>query len=273
LRRLLIAFCIVALSCGCAKKVGHQGIAFDFDKIVMVKKPPEEEKPRDKGKKLAKEGKFEEAAQAYKKYVIEDPESYAGFNALAVCYKNLGDHAEAMKNFERALEFAEGEERAIVLANIGNLYYSAKRYQVALDNYREAAKEFDKNPRYLILVARAWAALNEMDRARKVLATTEPVSRRLVKYESDEDTGLGYHLMAEVYASLNEEEKVYKYLEAALKASPERSMERIQQSIQDEKNLLYTLKDDPALKRLLDRYATQSSGGTLADREGPRPEQ
>jgi len=270
LRRLLIGFCIVALSWGCAKKVVRQGTPFDLDKIVMAKKPPQEETWREKGIRLAEERNFEEAAQAFMKYVVEEPENFAGFNALAVCYKNIGDHANAMKNFERALEFAEAEERAKVLANIGNLYYSAKRYQVALDNYREAAKEFDKNPLYLVLVARAWAALDEMDRARKVLAAAEPLYKRLAKYEADEDRGLGYCLMAQVYASLNEEQKVYEYLEAALKASPDRSIKRIQQSIEDEKNLLYTLKDDPVLKRLLDRYSTKSVSRTVGDQERPR---
>jgi len=267
---LVVTFVLV-VSWGCAKKTVRQGVPFDLDGILTTKVLPKQENWREKGIRLARERNYDEAVEAFKNFVLEDPENYVGFNALAVCYKNMGDHSGAMKNFERALEFAGSpEDRAKVLANIGNLYFSARKYQVALGYYKEAASEFDKNPLYLILVSRTFAALNEPERARKVLTVAEDNLRQLEKYETEEDRGLGYYIMAEVWAALTDEQRVLDYLEKALKANPERSARRILQGINDEKNLLYTLKDDPLLKKRLDRYSAGSGLEGVQDKERSR---
>ena len=62
---------------------------------------------------------------------------------------------------------------------------------MALDNYKEAASEFPKDPLYLILIARNLVVLDEYERARKVLATAEKIHKNLEKYERGEDKGLG----------------------------------------------------------------------------------
>ena len=66
-----------------------------------------------------------------------------------------------------------------MLANIGNLYFSAGKPQVALDNYKEAASEFPKDPLYLILIARTFVMLDDHERARKVLAAAEKIHKNL----------------------------------------------------------------------------------------------
>lgn len=250
---------LVMLTTGCAKKlVRHGGMPFDLDKVFDNRFVARQEDWKEKGVRLAKDKEFTEAIEAFVRHVEEEPQNFFGFNALAVCYKNLGDHANAMKNYERALEFADSsEERAKVLANIGNLYFSADKPQVALGYYKEAAAEFDKNPLYLIFIARTFVVLNDNDRARKVLASAEQVHKDLEKYERDEDKGLGSYLMAYCYAALSEEEKVFQHLENALKANPERYVGRIEQDVADEKNLFFTLKDDQRLKKILHQFKSK----------------
>ena len=257
----LAGICAAMLVGGCAKKPLVPGIVFDLDKVFSDKWSPPPDNWKDKGVRFAKDKNFGEAVEAFRNHVMEEPENFFGFNALAVCFKNMGDHSQAMKNYERALEFVDtAEERAKVLANIGNLYSAANKPQAALGYYREAAKEFEPNPLYLVLIARTFVMLDEYDRARKVLAEAQKIHKNLDKFERDDDRGLGAYLMAYSYAALNDEEKVFDHLENALKANPEKYVKRIEQDLSDDKSLLYTLKDDPRLRELLGKYSVIAPG-------------
>lgn len=265
-RGLLICLCVLAAAAGCAKKVERRSKVFDLDRIFAGLFVPiagdKEEQTKEKGLRLARDRDFKGAINAFMLHVEEHPEDYFGFNAIAVCYKNLGDDATAMKNFERAIEFAEEpEDHAKVLANIGNLYQARNKLQAALGYYKEAESIFGKNPLYLILIARTFINLNEDDRARKVLAEAEQNARALNTYERGDERGLGYYHLAHCFASLGEEDKVYKYLESALKANPDVFVPRVEREMDDNKNLLYTLKDDAKVKSLLATYAAKMSAG------------
>jgi tetratricopeptide (TPR) repeat protein len=253
---LWLVLCTALVIGGCAKKIVRRGVPFEMDAVFQVQPSSVKLSWRDKGIRLAKERSFEEAIEAFTQQVLEEPENFAGFNAIAVCYKNLGDHANAMKNFERAVEFADTpEETAKILANIGNLYLAANKPQVALGYHKEAATYFEKNPLYLIFIARTFILLNEYDRARRVLAGAEAMHKNLEKYEREDDRGLGSYLMAQCYAALNEEDKVYDHIEKALKANPERYVPRLKLDLNDSKSLLYTLKGDPRVEKALQTYA------------------
>ncbi|MGC8907419.1 MAG: tetratricopeptide repeat protein [Desulfomonilaceae bacterium] len=241
---------------GCGVKPLKKGVPFDLDQVFPGVFAAELEGPKEKGLRLVKARDYAGAIEAFKNYVLEQPEDFFGFNAIAVCYKNLGDNAKAMQNFERALEFAHSpEERAKVLANIGNLYSASGKYQVALGYFKEAYNEFPENPMYLILIARTFIYLDEPQRAQKVVKTIEEAMADLPRYEREEDKGLGYYLLAQVYAALNEEEKVFETLRKAMKANPSRFIARIEADSSDETNLFYTLKDDSRLKRLIRAFA------------------
>lgn len=267
----LVVCALIALP-GCGKKdVRQDRMVFNLDEVFMRKeRPREEESWKVKGLRLAKERDFIGAIEAFKRHVEEEPEEFFGFNALAVSYKNLADHSLAMTNYERALEFTDSaEERAKVLANIGNLYYSANKPQAALGYYKEASSEFDRNPFYRILIARTFISLKEHDRARKVLATVEEKPQALEKYESTEDQGGGYFLLAQCYLALGEEERLLKYAERALKANPDRFVPRLRRELNDERSLLYTMKEDRGVKDILTRYADKLSlGSWLEHSEG-----
>jgi tetratricopeptide (TPR) repeat protein len=244
---------------GCAKKILKSGVPFELDSVFRRKTDDAKSSWKNQGIRLAKERNFTEAIDAFTKHVLEEPENFSGFNALAVCYKNMGDHANAMKNFERALEFADSsEERAKILANIGNLYFAANKPQSALRYYKEATDEFDKNPLYLILVARTFVALQEYDRARKVLDMAEQIRKDLAKYEREDEQGLGSYLMAYCYLALNDEDKVFDHLENALKANPERYLKKLKEDVNEPTSPLYTLKGDSRFDKLLKTYASKS---------------
>jgi hypothetical protein len=65
--------------------------------------------------------------------------------------------------------------------------------------------------------------------------------------------------MANCYLALGGEDKVYKYLELALKANPDRYVKRLEKDVLDSKSLLYTLKDEKTFKDLLRQYASKMS--------------
>ncbi len=164
---MLGIFAILAAA-GCAKKQVRTGMPFGLDKVFTGLPAAAKETWKDKGIRLAKEKQFDQAIQAFTEHVVEEPEDFFGFNGIAVCYKNMGDHTNAMKNYERALEFADSQEdKAKVLANIGNLYFATGKPQAALGYYKEAAAEFEKNPLYLVLIARTFVILNDYDRAKR----------------------------------------------------------------------------------------------------------
>ena len=258
-RVLLIGVLGIALAAGCSKKVAHRTSVFDLGKVFSGQRVDHREQDsgtwKEKGLTLVEEKDFDKAIQAFTRYVEEEPEEFFGFNAIAICYKNSGDYSEAMKNFERALEFAESEEdRAKILSNIGNLYFTTNRPQAALGYYKEAVSRFKKNPLYLILIARTFILLDEPERAQKVLTKAEAMQRNLKTYERWEDRGLGHYLMAYCYVALGEEDRVLKYVDRALKANPEKYVTRLKKDIRDEKNLFFTMKEHPGLKKLVRKY-------------------
>jgi tetratricopeptide (TPR) repeat protein len=264
--RICIIFCLV-FTLSCSKKITRTIIGQEIERVStrvsIGESGPDELK--EKGVKLAKAKKYEDAIAAFKAYLDKEPENFFGFNALAVCYKNLGDHENAMKNFNRALEIANGpEQRAKVLANIGNLYSAANNHQSALGYYKDAARESEENPYYLILIAQTFLKLGEPDRAKKVLSQVEATSKNSGKYEQDEEKGLSSFLLAKCYASLGEEDKVLKYLEQAFRANPSVNINKVDKEVSDERSVLYSLKDDERLERILRKYG-HASGRKSSD--------
>lgn len=237
--------------------IRYDRMVFDLDKVFDYEVTEEEQSWKDKGRMLARLGDLEGAVEAFTSYVEERPEDYYGFNALAICYKKQGDHRKAMTNFERALEFAQTpDERAKILANIGNLYKTWGKPQVALGYYKEAAKESDGQPYHLILVSRAYMALDQSDRAKKVLEQIEHSDKPIEDPDNVDDPGLASYLMAVTYLALGkaEPDKVIRYLEDAVKADPDRFVLQIERDMNREQSLLYTLKGDPTLTAMLEKY-------------------
>ncbi len=257
LTSLVTAFLLMS---ACSKKLNVGGMPFDMDKIAFSDPSQKIEDWKDKGVNLARQKNYSEAIEAFSNYIEQTPKDSFGYNALAVCYKNIGDTQSAMKNFEKALDFSNaGEERAKIFANIGNMYFSAAKPQAALGFYKDAAAQFDDNPLYVIMIARTFVSLNDFDRARKALSQAESKINNLEQYERDEDKGQGYYLLAQSYAALNEEKKLFESLDRALRANPGRFLSKIEKDSLDERSLFFTLKDDDRLNKLVRHYAKRLS--------------
>ncbi|MFH0824943.1 MAG: hypothetical protein V2B18_19495 [Pseudomonadota bacterium] len=256
----VIAAGLTIAGCAAVTKSGRPGSPFfDFDQAFVQRRQAPQESWKAKGLQLVKEKRYHPAIEAFKHHVEDEPEDFFGYNAMAVCYKNLRDHAASIKNYERALELVESpEEKAKVLANIGNLYFNAHKLQAALGFHREAHAEFERNPVYLVLVARTFMALKEFERARKVLKAVEQSASDMEKYENGDDAGTGFYLVANCYAALGQEEEVINALKRAMKANPGKYAERIATDLSDEQSLFFTLRDDPRIKRILDDYRNRS---------------
>lgn len=255
MRSFIVVCCLLGILIGCAKKEVRKTTPFGLDSVLDVPTPAAiQENTREQGTRLARERKYGEAAPVFRKLVEEEPESFYGYNALAICHKNLGANENAMENFQRALEFAQTQEdKAKILANIGNLYFSANQPQAALGYYKEATAEFERNSLYLVLVARAFTALGDLNRARKVLAAAESI-QPWKNSDSDDENGLTDYLMAYCYAALSDEDKALKHLEKAVKANPSKYHDRLIKDMANEKNLFYSLQGDPHVGKLLSRY-------------------
>ena len=274
---LVLAVClgmfVCLCMCGCAKSAirkNETSIFSGFFSNVKTGPPPPPaiaESWKEKGLRLAKQKEFGEAIEAFKHDVEENPEKFFGFNAMAICYKNLGNHTDAMKSFNRALEFAEApEEKAKVMANIGNLYLSAGRPQVALGHYRNAWELSPENLLFLASIARTFITLEDLERARKVLQDAENLQPPQANAEELEDQGMGHYLMAYCYAVLsqkqaNEEDaaKVVKHAELALKADPDKFVNRINKELQDERSPWIAFKDNQNLKDHIQTYRDKTS--------------
>lgn len=62
---------------------------------------------------LYDKGQWDEAKNAFLKYLEESPEDVSAMADLGVCYKELGDYDRALRNFDRALVLDPGHWQAI----------------------------------------------------------------------------------------------------------------------------------------------------------------
>ncbi len=253
---MAVLVCWAVLVGGCSKKIVKPGVPFDLDKIFATQTSSGKElSKKGRGVRLAKEKLYSQALKEFKAHILEQPEDFSGFNAIAVCYKNLGDQASAIRNYERALEFAVSPaDRAKVLANIGYLYFGEKRYQSALGYYREAHSEFEQNPLYLIFIARTLIRLGDDDRARKVLREAEKMKEDLDRYDPDDSRGLSSYLMADCYLSLKDYSKFLDYFDRAIRANPGKYSDWLSENLSREDSPLREIKNGPRLKKILEKY-------------------
>jgi tetratricopeptide (TPR) repeat protein len=265
---MMVSWAFLAVS-GCGHKIVKKGMVFGLDGLFggpTARRDDSDAQPwREKGRALADKKDYQQAIEAFKRCVEEEPEDFFGYNAIAICQKNAGDSTSALKSFERALEFAEQpEDQAKILSNIGNLYFSSNKPQAALGYYKEASALSEENPLYHALIARNFIVLKEFERAQKVLANAEKLPNQRKRNDSGDDAGLAYHLFAHCYAALGEEQKVFDYLELAFKANPDKLVGKVIKDVEDQGNIFYTLKDHPKTKELIRKYkGNQSSSVRL----------
>lgn len=121
----------------------------------------------DYGTYLRYQGKFEDAAKAWKKAAELDPSYFLAYAYLAGNYDDLGKWDEALENYHKVIDtnpkyFYAYESTAI-------LEYRAKNYENAIQ-YFSKTYEFSPSYSYTLMIAACYFKLNKPLEAKKVLA-------------------------------------------------------------------------------------------------------
>jgi len=141
-----------------------------FSLFIVTPYTWSQEKAEDwflKGNTLSREGRFEEAVDAYKKSIERNPSATVSHFNLALAYKNLNKQKEAAIAFEKTVELEPGNLDARY--SLGSVYNHLERWEDAIaqlnmvvhrrqddaeahGNLGWAYYNYDKGPRFKYLV-------------------------------------------------------------------------------------------------------------------------
>ncbi|MCK5241696.1 tetratricopeptide repeat protein [bacterium] len=94
----------------------------------------------NKGNRKYKQGKYEEALEAYREAQIKSPDEPKVNYNIGNSLHQQERFDEAEKSYQRALKSKHEKMRAEILYNLGNTYFASQKYQEAAKHYREALK-------------------------------------------------------------------------------------------------------------------------------------
>jgi tetratricopeptide (TPR) repeat protein len=210
---------------------------------------------KDRGLALVGKRKYREAIVAFERYMKEHPNDFFGPNAVGICYKNIGNHKEAVRYFDRALELAQKPaQKAKARANLGSLYYSTGNLQTALGYFKEAASEDRANILYPVFIARTFVGLNEHERARNVLAQIERNRRVSEDMTRRSNAARAYYLAARCCPAMGDTDKVVPYLKRALALCPLTYLGRLKNDLENENSPFRSLREQSDMRKLLSEY-------------------
>ena len=135
----------------------------------------------DYGTYLRYQGKFKDAANAWKKAVELDPSYFLAYAYLAGNYDDLGQFDEALENYHKVIEtnpkyFYAYESTAI-------LEFHAKNYENAI-KYFTKTYEYSPSYAYTLMIAACWYKLNKPLEAKKVLtAQLKKLDNKTTEYD------------------------------------------------------------------------------------------
>lgn len=115
------------------------------------------------GRILYQQNRFPEATQLFQRLVARDPKDYRAHDNLALCYAGLGQDAEAVKHFLKALELVHKDhpEYDAVYANAANFFLGHNEFTKAFQLAAEAAKRNPQSARNFFLTGKALASLDK----------------------------------------------------------------------------------------------------------------
>jgi hypothetical protein len=135
-----------------------------------------------------------------------------------------------------------------------------------LGYYKEAHGYCPENLLFLASIARAFITLEDLERARRVLQEAESTQHPDQEPEEMEDRGMGHYLLAYCYAAMSQRapepedsEGVVKHAELALKADPNKFVNRIRKELADEKSPWFSFKDNEELNDIVRTYWDKTS--------------
>jgi serine/threonine protein kinase/tetratricopeptide (TPR) repeat protein len=198
-------------------------------------------------------GRIQDAETALKKAVALSPESWVSYNNLALFYDRQNKYPESIAALRKAVELTpdnaqvyfnlgavyidtgdakltsdaeQALKKSIELApsypayaNLGQLYYTEKRYSEAAAMTEKALQLNDQN--YLVWnnLLNAYVQLNEKDKASAARTRVMQLAERSAKLNPQD--ALPHVKLANVYARQNDREKAMARIQTALALSPD----------------------------------------------------
>ncbi len=107
------------------------------------------------------QGKLDEAAQFYEKAIDQDSDFSEAYNALGVVYFKQQKWKDAIRSFKKALANKFYTTPYLPYLNMGDLYMAQKKYDKAVDAYRESKRYM---PDYALISLKLGTALLEAGR-------------------------------------------------------------------------------------------------------------
>jgi tetratricopeptide (TPR) repeat protein len=168
-------------------------------------------------KALAEMGRFDEAKWVLEKGLRRYPESYQLWVGMGVLYGNVGDHAESLRYFEKAIQFAPEESweasynKAVALEELGS-------YQDAAPILDDLIRRFPGNPKFIL---ERGCSARELGYPAEAL---QYFQRAMEMWELDPDpfTGVGiYAGLCSAYMDLGQKEESMKVALEGLKRFPD----------------------------------------------------
>ncbi len=108
---------------------------------------------------------YEASAAAFRAALEQDPQNVSAARGLAVGLERLGDAAGARAALEAVLETAAGEDRALILSNLGGLAALSGDESAALERYLESLAVIPDQPGLMLRAGNALARRGRFEEA------------------------------------------------------------------------------------------------------------
>jgi serine/threonine-protein kinase len=163
------------------------------------------------------QSRFEDASDQWQVLVRKAPDHYAGLLNLGTALSEMGETAEAITMYQRAIEIRPS---AMAYSNLGTAYSRAERYTDAIDAYRKALETDDSD--WLAWGNLAYVLSYEHGMDEEALETFE-VAIQLAEEsrEANPRDPWAHSDLALYYAKTNKPKLALQRVRAALSLSPE----------------------------------------------------
>jgi tetratricopeptide (TPR) repeat protein len=166
---------------------------------------------------------FSEAADAYRKAIVEDPKNAALQNKLGIAYHQLLQYDDAKKAYRKAIQLNPRFAQAV--NNLAAVEYAQKHYKASVLNYLKALKLSPGDAVIYSNLGTSYFALERFDYAvaayKYALQLDPTVFQRAgrvgsIVHQRDEKNAAAYNFyMAKTYADMHDVENTLLYLRKA----------------------------------------------------------
>jgi tetratricopeptide (TPR) repeat protein len=172
--------------------------------------PDEARKEFEKGIELSDKGKFQDAAERFKKALAIFPNFFRARNTLGIQYLKLGRWAEAAEHFEKAIEI---DPKALgPRQNIASALIEQKKYAEAIEHLNRALSIDSSSPTAHLYAGIASLGVDAIDQAERELSTA--LSLGGAEYSN------AHFYLALVYMKKGERQPAIRELNAYLEKLP-----------------------------------------------------